>query len=131
MALIENGLERYNAKVGIYPELRTSTGLELYMVLFGDGVGADGILETDDDTTPDGKPDEGATVFVPELDPVANQMKMVEPAGRNAKPAKMVDAFGVSFRYAGGRFARNNPDFDLSSAGADGRFNTEDDLVNW
>ena len=131
MALIENGLERYYSTAGVHPEVRDFNGLVCYKVLFGDGVGPDGILNTDDDTTPDGKPDPGATVYVAELDPRTNSMKMVEPSGANAKPTKMVDAFGSPFRYAGGRYARQNPDFDLYSSGPDGKFNTDDDINNW
>lgn len=141
MALLENGLERYYADVGSYPQPsagRDYTGLVIYKVLFQDGVGPDGILNTDDDGEGgglDGRPDSrqgGGRLkpYVSELDPTINSMKMVTPSGRGAKPEQMVDAWGTPFRYRTGRRAMN-PDFDLYSAGPDGRWSTEDDLENW
>ena len=123
MALLENGLEQYKADVGSYPEGNSS--MDLYMALFGDGVGEDGILGTDDDTSPDGRPDEGARVYIADLDPNTNPRQMVEV--RNNRPTKLIDPFGSEWNYesyppgSSGHARMNNPDFDLSSSGPDGR----------
>jgi len=136
LALLQNGLEQYFADTGIYPEANDRNGLAMYYALFGDGVGADGIKDTADDGPIDGKPDEGATVYVPDLDPNANT-GMVE-VGSNGRPTKVIDPFGNSWEYIGGdRFKsrRNNPDFDIYSKGPNGSGSATrpdgDDIKNW
>lgn len=136
LALLENGLEQYYADTGVYPEARDRNGLALYYALFGDGVGPDGIRGTDDDGPVDGKPDDGAKVYVPDLDPNANSGMLEGTPGR--APNKVVDPFGNPWEYIGGdryeRF-RNNPDFDIYSKGpnGEGRSNRPDgdDIKNW
>lgn len=138
MALLENALEQYHADTGVYPEWkdeseRDADGLILYYVLFGDGVGADGIKDTADDGAIDGIPDEGATVYLSELDPNMNSMQLLEgPKGK--VPTKIVDPFGNAWKYKGGKRFKNsmkNPDFDLYSDGRDGKAGTDDDINNW
>lgn len=133
LALLENGLERYHADTGIYPEARDTKGLILYYCLFGDGVGADGIRGTSDDGAVDGKPDEGATVYLSELDPHSNSMQLLDGA-KDKAPDRLMDPFGNAWSYTGGeKYKRNlnNPDFDLSSYGPDGRNKTDDDISNY
>jgi prepilin-type N-terminal cleavage/methylation domain-containing protein len=134
MALLENGLEQYHADTGIYPEGNTS--LAVYQALFGDGVGPDGVLGTLDDEAADGKPDDGAKIYLPDLDPQTNPSKMVKVSGSRA--TGLIDPFGGEYIYMGGasfKTEMNNPDFDLSSKGPDGKNKTPaeqgDDLKNW
>lgn len=132
LELLQSQMEAYAADVGGYPQKRDNNGLIVYTMLFGDGVGKDGVAGTSDDTRPDGKPDEGATIYLDELDPNANNLKMVDPSGPNARPQKLLDPFGNPWRYRSGtRYNPQNPDFDLWSVGPDGKDNTEDDIRNW
>lgn len=137
MALLENGLEQFYADTGEYPEANDSKGLAMYYALFGDGVGADGIKKTKDDNEAiDGIPDEGATVYVPDLDPNTNSGLLEGPDGK--APTRLVDPFGNSWQYIGGdryKSRRNNPDFDIYSKGPDGEGTPSnpgaDDIKNW
>ena len=133
MALLGNALERYHADTGSYPEGDDAKGLILYIALFGDGVGEDLLAGTDDDTLPDGVPDEGATVYLGQLDPNMNSMQLLQgPKGK--APTKIVDPFGNTWNYKGGSINKKtmkNPDFDLWSKGRDGKEDTDDDINNW
>ncbi|NNM28703.1 MAG: prepilin-type N-terminal cleavage/methylation domain-containing protein [Akkermansiaceae bacterium] len=131
IALLENGLERFHVATGCYPQGIDHDGLIVYMALNGDGVGPDGVAGTPDDEAPDGKPDPGRTVFLSGLDPDVNSLRMVEPSGPGATPARLVDPFGQPYRYAGGKnIPERNPAPELWSAGPDGRWNTADDIRN-
>lgn len=134
LALLENGLEQYHADTGTYPEGNKS--LVVYIALFGDGVGPDGVQGTGDDTSPDGKPDPGARTYLPQLDPNNNSAQMLKLSGTRA--TGLLDPFGSEWKYMGGakyKQSMKNPDFDLSSPGPDGkdRSTTEkaDDIKNW
>ena len=134
IALLENAIEQYHGDVGVYPEGNNS--LVLYRALFGDGVGDDGVVGTDDDGEPDGVPDEGATVYLPQLNPRTNEKKMVKLSG--GRPVGLIDPWESEFLYVGGdeyKEQMNNPDFDLSSKGPDRKNSTReeqgDDLDNW
>ena len=139
MALLENGLERYYADTGVYPDTKgdwDEEGLTLYYALFGDGVGADGIKGTADDGEVDGKPDEGATVYVPDLDPNTNSGLLEGSSGK--APTRVVDPFGNAWQYhggGGGKSDRSNPDFDIYSEGPNGDGSPDrpdgDDIKNW
>ena len=134
---MELGLQRYEADYGGYPQDEDRTGLILYMMLFGDGVGPDGIMDTEDDTEPDGESDEGAEVYIDKFDPATNELKMLNPAGRDRGgnvrvPQQVVDPWGNPWRYrAGPEFDPQNPDFDIWSLGPDGKEGTGDDIKNW
>jgi len=138
MHLLQNALEQYHSDTGVYPEWkdeieRDADGLILYYVLFGDGVGADGIRDTADDGAIDGIPDEGAKVFLSQMDPNMNSMQLLQgPKGK--VPTKIVDPFGNVWHYISGAEYQStmmNPDFDLFSYGADGKKDTDDDINNW
>lgn len=138
LALLENALERYHADIGVYPEAApdgkdSRSGMILYYVLFGDGIGADGIRGTEDDGQPDSEPDEGATVYLSQLGPSMNSMQLLEGV-RGEAPKRIVDPFGNPWIYVSGdqyEESMRNPDFDLSSAGPDGIQDTKDDITNW
>jgi len=134
MALLENAIQQYHADTETYPEGDTS--LVVYQALFGDGVGPDGVLGTLDDEAPDGERDDGARVYLPDLDPKTNSSKMVKVSGSRA--TGLMDPWGSEYMYMGGtsfKAEMNNPDFDLSSKGPDGKNKTPaeqaDDLKNW
>ena len=138
MHLLQNALEQYHTDMGVYPEASPTgkdsrSGMILYYALFGDGVGADGIRGTGDDGQADGRPDSGAMVYLKHLDPNMNSMQLLEGVKGRA-PKRIVDPFGNSWLYVSGKQHResmNNPDFDLSSAGPDGKHDTGDDIKNW
>lgn len=129
IALLENGLEQFYADNGYYPEGDNS--LVVYQALFGDGINPDGTFGT-----PDGIPDEGATVYIQDLDPATDSRGMIKKSGN--QPTGLVDPFGGDYLYMSGpafKAQMNNPDFDLSSKGPDGRDQSDkdraDDIVNW
>ena len=62
-------------------------------MLFGDGVGPDGMAGTKDDEDADCVPDAGARIFLAELDPMGNPLKMVEHSEQGI-PARLVDPCG-------------------------------------
>ena len=142
MTLLDNAIEKYHAEIGVFPE---STGdgspeesLLIYSMAFGDGLGEDGVLGTDDDGSIDGKPDPGATVQIPELDPNEDKSPWYEPG--EFPPVALRDPWGNPWRYRSGDDPNAiNPDFDLWSAGPDGLSrrddpdhpDNEDDIVNW
>ncbi len=135
--LLDAAIFRYHADTGVYPEALDPTGLAMYRALYGDGVGRDGIRGTDDDGPLDGRPDEGATVYLKELNPATNPLGLLEgPVG--GVPTRLVDPFGNPWHYGGGRMnwpAMNNRDFDIHSPGADGEGSPTspgaDDIHNW
>jgi prepilin-type N-terminal cleavage/methylation domain-containing protein len=131
LKLLEMKLQDYTAVAGQVPALRDESGLVVYQMLFvfGDGVGPDGMAGTKDDEDADCVPDAGARIFLAELDPHVNSLKMVAQAS-DGRPGNLVDAFGNPWRYQAGAGA-NNPDFDLWSAGPDGKYDTADDIRNW
>jgi hypothetical protein len=129
---LENGLENYRKDVGYYPEYESDDGMILYKALYGDGIGPDFIAGSEDDTEPDGESDDGATVYLPELDPLNNPMKLMLVISGN--PRKVVDPWSGAWNYLGGaryESRMNNPDFDLWSLGPDTKKETGDEIKNW
>lgn len=137
LRLLGNGIQQYHADAGAYP-LATGDGsaqesLLIYSMCFGDGVGEDGLVGTEDDVEVDGKPDDGGTIYLSELDPSAGGKWF---AGRNP-PTALYDPWGRFWSYRSGHSSSINPKFDLWSPGPDGKTNstpdatTEDDVKNW
>lgn len=132
LQLLLSKLEEYKLDVGAYPEKRDNNGLIVYTMLYGDGVGPDGVAGTSDDTRPDGKPDDGAKVYLPDLDPYNNPMNLLEVRSAGNPPTKLIDPWGGAWRYrSGARYRSENPDFDLWSVGPDGKDNSGDEIKNW
>lgn len=131
--LLENALEQYAADANGLPEVEDETGLVIYMMLFGDGVGPDGVLSTLEAQNPQltGVPSEGARVYLADLDPRTNIQKMLRV--QDDIPTALVDPWGSPWRFRSGDGIKvMNPDFDLWSAGPDGDFDTlEDNVKNW
>jgi prepilin-type N-terminal cleavage/methylation domain-containing protein len=71
--LLGNGIQQYFADAGAYPEAigdgSAKESLLIYSMCFGDGVGDDGLVGTEDDVEVDGKPDEWGTIYLNALDP--------------------------------------------------------------
>ncbi len=131
LKLMESQLQAYERDVGSFPAGEDLKGLILYQVLYGDGVGPDGIPGNADDGALDGKPDEGATIYIPDFDPETDSLGMIDTVNGEA-PEELLDPFGFTWRYRrGDEAAARNPDFDLWSPGPDGEDDTEDDIVNW
>ena len=118
-------LEEYAAANGGPPNGRVPPGSLLYVALTGDGVGADGVANTADDTKPDGKVDEDGTDYLGEL---IRQFLSVDEEGI---PNGLLDPFGNPWNYRVGDAETQNPDYDLWSSGPDGESGTEDDITNW
>lgn len=136
--LLEMKLEEYAADANGFPEVDDRKGLAVYMMLFGDGLGPDGILSTTEANSPQltGIPSEGAKVYLAELDPRSNKQKMLrmQRGGDQAEliPEALVDPWGKEWRFRSGQqYNTMNPDFDLWSAGPDGKWDTQDDVRNW
>lgn len=132
MELLTAKLEEYKIDARFILEENDDTGMMIYSMLYGDGVGPDGVLGTDDDTTPDGLPDEGAAkIYLGDLDPNTNPQNMIElqPGGTNI-PAKLVDPWGHAWQFRADK-QKFNPQFDIWSVGPDGESGTEDDITNW
>lgn len=132
MELLSAKIEEYRIDARFLQEENDDTGLMIYSMLYGDGVGPDGVLGTDDDTEPDGLPDEGAAkIYLSDLDPVSNPQNMIEmqPGGANI-PAKLIDPWGNAWRFRADN-QKLNPQFDIWSVGPDGESGTEDDIRNW
>ena len=68
---MEAKLDEYTQDAGGLPEKFDDKGLIVYTMLYGDGIGPDGVAGSLDDTPPDGTPDEGARVYLSELDPIS------------------------------------------------------------
>ncbi len=137
MELLDGALHQYRADTGQFPSARDGTGMAMYCVLFGDGVGRDGIRGTADDGPLDGKRDAGAKTYLEELNPATNPIGLVESSAGGV-PTRLVDPFGNSWTYVGGdenAAVMNNKQFDIHSPGPD-REGTPtdpgaDDIRNW
>jgi len=113
-------------------DVEARSGIIIYRMLYGDGIGADGIAGTADDGALDGRPDEGAIVYWADLDPINNNQNMINKRGGEV-PVAVVDPWGNPWRF---RNQKGNPDqqnshFDLWSVGPDGKNGTADDIKNW
>ncbi|MCH2064350.1 MAG: type II secretion system protein GspG [Roseibacillus sp.] len=113
-------------------DVEARSGLIIYRMLYGDGIGADGVVGTEDDGALDGRPDAGATVYLEDLDPNNNRQQMIDTKGGNV-PVEVVDPWGNPWRFRNqkGDPDQENPDFDLWSHGPDGKNGTADDIKNW
>lgn len=130
LKLMEAALEEYRADVGAYPQVFDEKGLIIYTMLYGDGVGPDLVAGTADDTQLDGEPDDGAKVYLAEMDPLSNSMNLLDVRAGEDFPTAVIDPWGSAWRYRAGIEAEN-PDFDLWSIGPDGKDATGDEVRNW
>lgn len=130
LKLMEAKIEAYRLDAGAYPQVIDKKGLVIYKMLFGDGVGPDLMAETADDTQLDGETDEGAQVYLAEMDPLANSMNLLDVRTGDNFPTAVIDPWGGPWHYRAGIEAEN-PDFDLWSLGPDGKDGTHDDVKNW
>lgn len=117
---IEKALEDYKLDNGNYPSTTdSSTGAAntniLFKALYWDGVS---------DTSGASK------IYLQELDPSSNKQKWMKGTGATAT---IIDPWGNEYRYrtatdSAGKAngAAQNPDFDLWSAGKNGRYNDSD-----
>lgn len=124
--LLANAVQDYNADNRSFPESTDATGDKgdevLFKYLYWDGFEAR---------------DNGGKVYLDALDPNYNTkggQAWIE--GTNAQ-ARIKDPWGNAYRYRTGENAVN-PDFDLWSAGPDGKTNADpkhkdslDDIKNW
>jgi type II secretory pathway pseudopilin PulG len=134
---LERALEEYRSDTNSFPEENAddegSTAI-LYVALYGDGVGADGVAGTADDQNPDGQVDDGATNYLAILDPsLVGTKRNVDELNDDYV---IVDAWLRPMRYRAP--GEENPDFDLWSLGYDGEGypngtdkEQEDDIKNW
>ncbi len=113
-------------------DVEARSGIIIYKMLYGDGIGADGIAGTADDGALDGRPDEGAVVYLADLDPNNNNQNLINKRGGEV-PVELVDPWGNPWRFRNqkGDPSQENPDFDLWSLGPDGKNGTADDIKNW
>ena len=161
MGTVSTALEEYRMDNGVLPKgdgLEGSTEL-VYIALYGDGIGVDGIAGENangisDDTEPDGTPDKGAHVYLSTLDP-NNKGKSLN-VKENANGYVLVDAWKMEndkkkfqelFYRHDPKFDPTSPDpemmnppsdFDLWSLGPDGKGGPKgtkeeraDDINNW
>lgn len=132
LQLLQSRIEAYVAETGGAPDGCDESGLLVYRMLYGDGLGPDGVAGTADDEQPDGVPDAGARVFLADLDPSANPMGLTEVRGAPPLPTRLLDPFGNPWQYRRNKPGMSvNPDFDLWSMGPDGVTSTADDIRNW
>ena len=130
-------MEEYRSETNSFPQENTDddrSTVVLYMALYGDGVGADGVAGTIDDAALDGKVDDGATNYLDILDPSLTGTK------RNVDKVDsdyvIVDAWLKPMYYRSP--GEENPDYDIWSLGFDGEGypsgtakQQEDDITNW
>lgn len=119
-------LQSYKTDTGQLPPETKDPGMssnEIYKVLFGD-------FENK------GRPDDGATVYMEDLDPnISKGKKGAKLIDRQKNAYLIIDPWGQPYRYRrgfneGGGPNAKNPDFDIWSIGKDGRDGTKDDITN-
>ena len=137
LELFNTQITNYQIDAGYYPttteqDPEAKSGLIIYRMLYCDGVGPDGIVGTGDDGALDGRPDEGLTPYLPDMDPNTNPRNLIDKKG-TPLPVSVVDPWGNAWRYRNQKGANDqqNPDFDLWSLGPDGKNGTADDIKNW
>lgn len=133
--LLENALEEYKADTGYYPPGGTGGKGDskiLYRALYWDS--------NDDGAGPD--KDSSQKIYISELDPKSNKMGWTSG---DKSEVQIVDPWGNEYRYRSGKLEDGspnpkavNPDFDIWSAGPDGKTSdggdnefTKDDIRNW
>lgn len=132
LQLLQTQIGAYLAETGDAPSGCDTSGLMVYRMLSGDGLGPDGLAGTADDGQPDGVPDAGARVYLADLDPASNPMGLTDASGTPPVPRGLLDPFGNPWQYRRNKPGMSvNPDFDLWSMGADGVTSTADDIRNW
>jgi prepilin-type N-terminal cleavage/methylation domain-containing protein len=131
--LLENALEAYQSDNRSYPPSLDPAGDRgdevLYKFLYVDGFEAR---------------DNGGVIYLPELDPNNNAFSGTGKGGQAwmqgvGAQARILDPWGNFYRYRSGESpGAQNPDFDLWSAGADGKTNVDprhkdslDDIKNF
>lgn len=131
--LIENALEAYHSDNRSYPPSLDPSGDRgdevLYKFLYFDGFEAR---------------DNGGVIYLPELDPNNNAFTGKGKGGQAwmqgvGAQARILDPWGNFYRYRSGESpGAQNPDFDVWSAGADGKTNvdprhkdSQDDIKNF
>jgi type II secretory pathway pseudopilin PulG len=141
IALLSKALGDYKLDMGQYPpsegdsEGTDQTSL-LYTALFYEGYQASQKAGSGDKNA-------ASKIYVPELDPVTSKQGwFMEKPSKSAEPperAKIIDPWGNEYHYrsaknasGGENVTTQNPDFDLWSAGKDGKTNTSSpkDQVN-
>lgn len=141
IALLSKALEDYKLDMGQYPPSEansegTDQTIHLYTSLFYEGYQANQNA---------GGGDKGAAskIYVPDFDPATSKQGWLkEKPGPSSEPparAKILDPWGNEYHYrtaknasGGENGSTQNPDFDLWSAGKDGKTNTSSpkDAVN-
>ena len=119
---VGRSLESYYKDYGTYPQSTTANDAStiiLYESLFGDA-------------DHDGKPDDGATVYLESLDP--DRKGSARMVTEIANKYVLIDGWNNPIYYLSGAPAAdmNNPDYDLWSKGLDtANGETSDDIRNW
>lgn len=130
IALLSRGLDLYKLDMGVYPGTGNSSDFGgdassadgnnsevLYNALFHEG------WDFVNQDRPVGWPsDQAMNIYVSELDPGGNNQGWLNRTTTPEPPSdlKIIDPWGNNYRYRVGSNAMN-PDFDLWSAGKDGR----------
>lgn len=116
--LLANACEEFKADNGYYPGINDNTvgdgknmSKELYSDLYWDS--------DRDGSGPKSDPDQ--KIYISELDPDNNRQGWTDGKGQSVR---ILDPWGNEYRYRKGSGA-NNPDFDLWSAGPDGKTNPD------
>jgi general secretion pathway protein G len=116
--LLANACEEFKLDNGYYPGIQENTrgdGKTMSNELFTD-------LYWDSDRDGSGpKSDSDQKIYIAELDPENNKQGWMDGKGQSAK---ILDPWNNEYRYRKGTNAIN-PDFDLWSAGKDGKTNPE------
>lgn len=125
IALLSKAIEEYKLDMGVYPGAVDNTPTEgdvseqLYMALFFEG------YEASQSTDASTSTDKATKIYLAELDPTTSKQGWVEKSttGTPNPELKIVDPWGNPYYYRKGSNAEN-PDFDLWSAGKDGKTNS-------
>lgn len=122
--LLANGLEQYKLDNGAFPvgaNAKPGDSNILYRALYWDSDEDGQSVETDTDQK----------IYVTELDPKNNKQKWIDGQGAGAR---ILDPWGKEFYFRSGKLDNGspnpdarNPDFDLWSAGPDGKTSTGGD----
>lgn len=116
--LLANACEEFKADNGFYPGINDNTtgdGKNMSKELYSD-------LYWDSDRDGSGpKSDSDQRIYISELDPENNKQGWTDGRGQNVR---ILDPWNNEYRYRKGNNA-NNPDFDLWSAGPDGKTNPD------
>ena len=127
--LLENGLEQYKLDNGFYPPATlaadgkatetftnadgTAATHDLYMALYGNGLA------------------NNSRIYLAELDPSSLKQGWIDLT-KGADSLTLIDAFGHEYRYRklADKTQQKNPEFDLWSAGFDGKTDVSGAIYN-